>query len=91
MWSRYRPLALTRATGSFRAVWLSWTNALIGAWLFVAAFAIDSSATAGWNDAVVGVVVFLLAVSSVTASERLVPWRRPSRRGRVAMVSIAKP
>lgn len=72
-------LALTRATGAFRAVWLSWTNALIGAWLFVAAFAIDSSAAAGWNDAVVGALVFLLAVGSAAATERLLPRRRPSQ------------
>ena len=73
-------LAARRATAPFRAVWLSWINALVGAWLFVAAFTIDRSVTAGWNDAVAGVVVFLLAVSSITASQRLVPWRRSSRR-----------
>jgi hypothetical protein len=73
-------LAAIRAMAPFRAVWLSWVNALVGAWLFVAAFTIDRSLIAGWNDAVAGVVVFLLAVSSATASERLLPWRRSSRR-----------
>ena len=71
-------LAVARATGAFRAVWLSWINALIGAWLFVAAFTIDHSMASGWNDAVVGVVVILLAVGSAAATERLLPRRRSS-------------
>ncbi len=64
-------IALIRALGGFRASWLSWINALIGAWVFVAAFTIDRSAVAAWNDAIVGAIVFLLAAMSADASRRL--------------------
>ena len=72
-------LALTRATGASRAEWLSWINALIGAWLFVSAFTIDHSTVAAWNDAVAGVAVCLLAIGSADAAGRLLPGRRASR------------
>jgi hypothetical protein len=55
-----------------RQVWLSWINALVGAWVFASAFWLDSSATASWNDAILGVIVFVLALAA--ASE--LPSRR---------------
>jgi SPW repeat len=60
---------LVRAGGAFRESWLSWLNAAIGVWLFIAAFTIDSSRTAGWNDVILGVIVFVLAIGSASASE----------------------
>ncbi|MGB0098356.1 MAG: SPW repeat protein [Solirubrobacteraceae bacterium] len=72
-------VALISLAGAFRASWLSWINAVIGAWVFVAAFTIDRSAVAAWNDAIVGAVIFLLAAASADATRRLVP-RRPTPR-----------
>jgi SPW repeat len=63
-------LAATRAGGGFRATELSILNALVGVWLFVAAFTIDSSGAAGANDIILGVIVFVLALGSAAASER---------------------
>jgi hypothetical protein len=71
-------LALARAAGVFQAVWHSWINALIGAWLLVAAFSIDRSVAARWTDAVIGVVVFLLATVSAAGAERLISRRAPA-------------
>lgn len=65
--------ALIRATGAFWEEWLSWINALIGVWLFVAAFTIDHTSVAGANDIVLGIVVFLLAAGSADATMNL--WR----------------
>jgi hypothetical protein len=61
-------LALTRATGAYREEWLSWINALIGIWLFVAAFTIDHTGVATWNDIILGIIVFVLAVGSAEAT-----------------------
>jgi hypothetical protein len=61
--------ALTRVAGAFRESGLSLLNAVIGVWLFIAAFTIDSSQTAMWNDIILGVVVFLLGIASAAASE----------------------
>jgi hypothetical protein len=44
-------------------------------WLFVAAFTIDHTARAGWNDIILGIIVFLLAAGSAEASSHL-RWRR---------------
>jgi hypothetical protein len=76
--------ALARLLGAYSASWLSWLNALIGVWLIVAGFTIDSSAAASGNDIVLGIVVALLALGSATASEALSPAgrRRARRAGR---------
>jgi hypothetical protein len=58
-----------RAFGAYRESWLSWLNALIGAWIFVSAFWLDRSARASWNDVILGVIVVVLALLSATASE----------------------
>jgi ABC-type uncharacterized transport system permease subunit len=60
--------ALMRITGGFREVWLSVTNAAIGVWIFIAAWAIDYTSTAGANDIIMGIIVFLLAAGSVSAT-----------------------
>jgi hypothetical protein len=69
-------LALTRVGGALRESWISVVNALIGVWLFVAAFTIDASRTAGWNDVILGVIVFVLALASASASEDAAEARR---------------
>ena len=63
-------LGAVRAGGGFRATELSVVNALIGVWLFVAAFTIDSSGAAMANDIILGVIVFVLAIGSAMASAR---------------------
>jgi hypothetical protein len=67
--------ALTRAFGAYREDWLSWVNALIGVWLFVAAFTIDQTSVARWNDIVLGIIVFGLAIGSAEATANLLPRR----------------
>lgn len=66
--------AFVRMSGAFRDAWLSVINAAIGVWVFIAAFTIDVSSTAAANDVIVGVIVFLLAIGSATATPSL---RRP--------------
>ena len=63
-------LAAVRVSGASRASELSWANALIGVWLFVSAFWLDSSGRASWNDVILGAIVFLLAMASGTASSK---------------------
>ena len=62
-------IGLVRAGGAFRASALSVINALIGVWLFVAAFTIDSSTVASRNDVILGVIVFVLGIASAASSE----------------------
>lgn len=62
-------LALSRVSGAYRSSWMSWLNALIGVWIFIAAFWLDATATAGINDVILGIVVFVLGVASATATD----------------------
>jgi hypothetical protein len=62
-------LALVRISGAYRASELSWINALIGVWLFVSAFWLDNTGRAGGNDIILGIIVFLLAIASASATE----------------------
>ena len=71
-------LALIRATGGVREDWVSAINALIGIWLIVAAFTIDQTTTAMWNDVILGIVVFVLAIASVEAGTPRLAGRRSS-------------
>lgn len=68
--------AITRATGAFWDEWLSWINALVGGWLFVAAFTIDHSSIASANDIVLGIVVFLVALASASVTAAVLARRR---------------
>ncbi|HKN93572.1 MAG TPA: SPW repeat protein [Thermoleophilaceae bacterium] len=72
---------LTRMFGAYRESWISWINALIGVWIFIAAFTIDVSTVAFWNDIACGIAVFVLAVWSASASDaaRHMPRRRQER------------
>jgi hypothetical protein len=69
-------LALARVGGAYRAASLSWINALIGVWLFCSAFWLDATGTAGWNDIILGLIVFVLGVASATATEDARAWYR---------------
>lgn len=69
-------LGVVRATGAYRESWLSWLNALAGAWIFVSAFWLDNSSQAIWNDLIAGAVVVILALLSATASEDAEAWYR---------------
>jgi hypothetical protein len=60
-------IALVRLSGAYRADWLSWLNALIGIWIFVSAFWLDQTMTAGWNDIILGAIVFVLGMIGATA------------------------
>ena len=62
-------IALVRISGAYRASELSWANAIIGVWLFVSAFWLDASGRASWNDVIMGIIVFVLAIASARASE----------------------
>jgi hypothetical protein len=66
-------LGLIRATGAFRESWLSYLNALAGAWVFVSAFWLDDSGQAIWNDLIVGVIVVVLSLLSASASDEAAP------------------
>lgn len=68
--------AFTRLAGGWYESWLSWINAAIGVWLFVAAWTIDSSSTASVNDIILGVIVFVLAIWSASATDALRARRR---------------
>jgi SPW repeat-containing protein len=76
-------LAAVRALGAYRQVWMSWLNMLIGAWLFASAFWLDQTATAAWNDVILGIVVFLLGMVAAAAT--------PARRRRTTDPDLAAP
>jgi hypothetical protein len=63
-------LALLRVVGAYRASWLSWLNALAGAWLTLSAFLVAGSGIALWNSLVFGLTVLGLACWSARLSER---------------------
>jgi len=58
-----------RAFGAYRESWISWFNALVGAWIFVSAFWLASSGQAIWNNIILGIIVFVLAMLSASASD----------------------
>jgi hypothetical protein len=62
-------IALVRATGAYRAAWLSWIGALVGVWIFAAAFWLDATSTAVVNDLILGCLVLVLALVSVDATD----------------------
>jgi hypothetical protein len=62
-------LALVRLGGAFRASVLSWINMAIGVWLFISAWWLADTARAVWNVGILGVVVFVFAALSASATE----------------------
>jgi len=65
--------ALIRLSGAYRADWLSWLNALIGIWIFVSAFWLDATMTAGWNDIILGAIIFVLGMIGATVRDERAP------------------
>ncbi len=63
-------IGLVRVAGGYREAWLSWINAAIGVWIFIAAFAIDHTGRASWNDIILGVIVCALALGSAGSTPR---------------------
>src|SRR3954454_12249569 len=67
-------VGVARVLSGTRYAWLSGLNMLFGAWVFAAAFWLDATARASWNDAIVGAIVFLLgAVAASVAAGRRAP------------------
>jgi hypothetical protein len=62
-------IAVARASGAYRAAWLSLVNAAVGIWIFLSAFWLDETTTAGWNDVITGAVIAILAILSAASSE----------------------
>lgn len=62
-------LGLVRASGAYRESGLSYLNALVGVWVFASAFWLDTVGSAPVNDVILGIVVFVLALVSATASD----------------------
>ncbi len=60
-------LALARGAAGPRGTYLGAVNLLIGGWLFASALWLYDSAVAAWNDAILGVIVMLLALASLVA------------------------
>ena len=49
--------------------WPSWTNLVIGIWLIIAPWVIPgTTAAARWNEAIVGIIVAILAYGSAEAT-----------------------
>ena len=71
-------LSLVRLLVTPAGAFVSGVNAVIGAWTITAAFWLAESATARWNEAIVGGAVLLLATVSVVASQP-VPGGRAGR------------
>jgi hypothetical protein len=61
-------LALVRLAVAPAAAFLSGVIAVIGAWVFAAAFWLAEASVAAWNEAIVGGLVVILATASVLAS-----------------------
>ena len=61
-------LGASRGLFALRQTWLSALNVLIGAWIFISAFWLDSTGKAAWNDVILGAIVFVLGV--IAWSER---------------------
>ena len=57
--------------------WMGWLNAGLGLWLFAGVFWRAESATAGWNDAIVGALVVALGCTAAAATDEA---RRAARR-----------
>jgi hypothetical protein len=63
-------VAAIRAGGAVDQPWLSWVNALLGAWLIVSPWVLGfaDSANALWNNVIIGVIVLVLGAWSGFAS-----------------------
>ncbi len=69
-------LALVRVTVGIWHSWISWLNAILGAWIIASAFWLADSPAASWNQAAVGGAIIVLALLSGGATDAA---RRQSR------------
>jgi hypothetical protein len=63
-------VGLACATMGRRMATLSVINLITGAWVFASAFWLDSTGTAMWNDIILGIVIFLLALAAGAVGTR---------------------
>jgi hypothetical protein len=63
-------LALARLSMPARTAALSFVNAAIGVWLFLAGFWLQSSNQAQWNEWLLGIAVFALAMTALATPPR---------------------
>ena len=63
-------IGLIRIGGPARTGSLNRVNAVIGAWIFAAAFLLDRSAHATANDLVVGAIVLSLSLAGAALTDR---------------------
>lgn len=63
-------LAAARFFGAYGAAWMSWVNALLGAWVVISPWVFGYSGNAArlWNSIIVGLLVIVLGVWSASAS-----------------------
>ena len=58
---------------ALRPRWPHLVSSLVGAWLVIGALAADTSSAARLNDGIAGVVVFMVALSGLSASDAAPP------------------
>ncbi len=72
-------LGLVRVTRTLRGSWVGYLSALAGGWVFVAAFWLDDSGQAMWNDMIAGAIVAILGLLNAEGVEETTaepPWHR---------------
>ena len=56
-------------SGSLRAAWVSWLNAVLGFWLIIAPFVLGyPEPTPRWNDIILGIIIVVLGTWSATTN-----------------------
>ncbi|MGA7270059.1 MAG: SPW repeat protein, partial [Acidimicrobiia bacterium] len=72
-------LAWIRVGSPLRNDGVSWTNLVLGVWLLLAPFVIGywSTTAALWNDVILGLIVAVLAATSVVSSQGYQPETGP--------------
>ena len=61
-------LAAIRFLGAYRAAWMSWVNAALGAWLIAAPFILGYFGTPRINDIILGIIIAFFGTWSALAS-----------------------
>lgn len=62
-------VALLRVSRGVRDTWLSWINLALGVWVFAHGLILASATAASVNEMVTGVLVVMLAILSISATE----------------------
>ncbi len=61
---------LARISGAVQGSWIGYLSAVAGGWVFVAAFWLDGSGQAMWNDMIAGAIVAILGLLSAEGAEK---------------------